>query len=177
MFSKFVAPSQHPGSTRNTLSNYKIVSSRMKTFLERRNSCNAVKGHYEAAIRHHKGDVGLMVEYASYLFMRLLLPEAKLAFEGLKGLSISTQERRQIRERWKQADGTPMLFTGRVQRYFGARGTILAIPDNFEAFFWRLDGAGAVREGETVRFTVGFSAQGAEAKLLRVKVSGRLAAR
>ena len=25
---------------------------------------NAVKGHYEAAIRHHKGDVGLMVEYA-----------------------------------------------------------------------------------------------------------------
>jgi hypothetical protein len=40
MSSKFVAPSQHPGSTRNTLSNYKIVSSRMKTFLERRNSCN-----------------------------------------------------------------------------------------------------------------------------------------
>jgi hypothetical protein len=38
MFSKFFAPSQHPGSTRNTLSNYKIVSSRMKTFLERRNS-------------------------------------------------------------------------------------------------------------------------------------------
>jgi hypothetical protein len=42
MSSKFVAPSQHPGSTRNTLSNYKIVSSRMKTFLERRNSC--IKG-------------------------------------------------------------------------------------------------------------------------------------
>lgn len=138
---------------------------------------NAVKGHYEAAIRHHKGDVGLMVEYASYLFMRLLLPEAKLAFEALKGLSISTQERRQIRERWKQADGTPMIFTGRVQRYSGARGTVLAIPDNFEAFFWRLDGIGAAREGETVRFTVGFSAQGAEAKLLRVKVSDRLAAR
>ena len=39
MSSKFVAPSQHPGSTRNTLSNYKIVSSRMKIFLERRNSC------------------------------------------------------------------------------------------------------------------------------------------
>ena len=39
MSSKFVAPSQHPGSTRNTISNYKIVSSRMKIFFERRNSC------------------------------------------------------------------------------------------------------------------------------------------
>ena len=70
-----------------------------------------------------------------------------------------------------------MLFTGRVQRCSGARGTVLAIPDNFEAFFWRLDGVGAAREGETVRFAVGFSAQGAEAKLSRVKVSDRLAAR
>jgi tetratricopeptide (TPR) repeat protein len=138
---------------------------------------NAVKGHYEAAIRHHKGDVGLMVEYASYLFMRLLLPEAKLAFEAVKGLSISTQERRQIRERWKHEDGTPMMFTGRIQRYTGARGTILAIPDNFEAFFWRIEGAGSAREGETFRFTVSFSAQGAEAKLLKVKVTDRLTAR
>jgi tetratricopeptide (TPR) repeat protein len=138
---------------------------------------NAVKGHYEAAIRHHKGDVSLMVEYASYLFMKLMLPEAKLAFEALKGLSISTQERRQIRERWKLEDGTPQMFTGRIQRYSGARGTILAIPDNFEAFFWRIEGAGSAREGETVRFTVSFSAQGAEAKLSKVKVSDRLTVR
>jgi hypothetical protein len=138
---------------------------------------NAAKGHHEAAIRHHKGDVGLMVEHAAYLFMKLLLPEAKLAFEALKDLSISTQERRQIRERWKQEDGTPMMFTGRIQRYTGARGTILAIPDNFEAFFWRIEGAGSAREGEIVRFTVSFSAQGAEAKLLKVKVTDRLTAR
>jgi hypothetical protein len=34
MSSKFVTPSQHPGSTRNKRSNYTIVSSRMKIFLE-----------------------------------------------------------------------------------------------------------------------------------------------
>jgi tetratricopeptide (TPR) repeat protein len=138
---------------------------------------NAVKGHYEAAIRHHKGDVGLMVEYASYLFEKLFLVEAGKAFEDCKGLSISTQERRQIRERWKNSDGTPRLFTGRIGRYTGARGTILAIPENFTAFFWRSDGAGSPREGETVRFTVAFSAQGAEAKLAKVRVSDRLAMR
>ena len=138
---------------------------------------NAVKGHYEAAIRHHKGDVSLMVEYASYLFKKLLLGEASKAFEACKGLSISTQERRQIRERWKNTDETPKLFTGRIERYTGARGTIMAIPENFIAFFWRTDGVGSPREGDTVRFTVGFSAQGAEAKLAKVRVSDRLAIR
>lgn len=118
-----------------------------------------------------------MVEYASYLFKQLLLGEASKAFEACKGLSISTQERRQIRERWKNPDGTPKLFTGRIERYTGARGTIMAIPENFIAFFWRTDGVGSPREGETVRFTVGFSAQGAEAKLAKVRVSDRLAIR
>jgi Tfp pilus assembly protein PilF len=28
----------------------------------------SIKGHYEAAIRHHKGDVGLVVELGAYLF-------------------------------------------------------------------------------------------------------------
>jgi hypothetical protein len=43
MYSKFVAPSQYPESTKNKLSNNKIVSSRMKTFLERRHSCNILR--------------------------------------------------------------------------------------------------------------------------------------
>jgi len=127
-------------------------------------------------IRYHKGDVSLMVECASYLFKNLLLTEAKMEFEALKGLSISTQERRQVREKWKNSDGSTKTFTGRVERYTGARGTILAIPENFQAFFWRIEGAGSAREGETVRFTVGFSAQGAEARLVNVRVSGRLTA-
>ena len=37
---------------------------------------NAVRGNYDAAIRHHKGDVGVLVEYASYLFRKLLLGDA-----------------------------------------------------------------------------------------------------
>ena len=138
---------------------------------------NAVRGHYEAAIRHHKGDVALMVEHAAYLFRKLLLPEANIAFSEVKALSISTQERRIMRERWKNGDGTPRIFTGKVERYSGARGTVLSVPENFRASFWRTDGPAAPAENETVRFSVGFSAQGAEAKLMKVRVAERLVQR
>ena len=138
---------------------------------------NAVRGHYEAAIRYHKGDVALMVEHAAYLFRKLFLPEANIAFSEVKALSISTQERRIMREHWKNDDGTPRIFTGRVERYSGARGTVLSVPENFRASFWRTDGPAAPAENETVRFSVGFSAQGVEAKLMKVRIAERLVQR
>jgi hypothetical protein len=135
----------------------------------------AVKGAYEAAIRHHKGDVGLMVEYASYLLKKLQLTEATAQFTALGALSMSAQERRRTRERWNGPDRNAEVFTGKIESFAGARGTIVAVPENFRVFFWRTaKGANTQREGDTVKFNVTFSAQGAEAKILNVRVPDKL---
>jgi tetratricopeptide (TPR) repeat protein len=138
----------------------------------------AVRGNYVAAIRHHKGDVGLLVEYGSYLFRKLLLDDANSVFEELAALSMSSQERRMIREKWKAEDGRPRVFSGTIDRFVGARGRILAIPENFHVHFWRDSRtANNQREGGTVRFTVGFTAQGPEARIMNVQVPDRLTTR
>jgi tetratricopeptide (TPR) repeat protein len=136
---------------------------------------NAIKGNYQAAIRHHKGDLGLMVEYAAFLFKSLLLDEAKAAFHDVSALSMSSQDRRRVRDRWLDADGSPVVFTGKIQPFKGAKGVILAVPENFEVSFWRtFEPTKGLREGESVRFQVGFTANGPEAKIANIKVSGRL---
>ena len=61
MYSKFVAPSQHPESTKNKLSNYTIVSSRMKTFLERRNSCIMILPLGETPTHWHRSTSEWMI--------------------------------------------------------------------------------------------------------------------
>ena len=82
-----------------------------------------------------------------------------------------------VRERWLDAHGSAMVFTGKIQPFRGARGFILAVPENFEVSFWRThEAAKSLREGETVRFQVGFTASGPEAKIANIKVSGRLVA-
>jgi uncharacterized repeat protein (TIGR01451 family) len=134
-----------------------------------------IKGNYEAALRHHKGDVGLMVEYAAFLFMQMQLEDAKVQFQAVKSLTIAAQEKRRVRGQWKDQDGIPKIFTGKVQPFKGPRGMVLSIPENFEASFWRgALGTRVVREGETVRFTVNFTGNGPEARILNVKVADRL---
>jgi tetratricopeptide (TPR) repeat protein len=135
----------------------------------------AIHGNYEAAIRHHRGDIGLMVEYAAYLFKTLHLDEAKIAFSDVRGLSMSAQDRRMTRERWRDADGNSLSFLGKVQTLKGARGLILAVPENFEVEFWRTsETTKNLREGESVRFQVNFTANGPEAKVANIKLSSRL---
>jgi Flp pilus assembly protein TadD len=139
---------------------------------------NAIRGNYEAAIRHHKGDVGLIVEYAAFLFRNLELDEAKAAFSDVSSQSMSQQDRRRVRERWLGTDDSPVVFTGKIQRLQGARGRILAIPGNFEVSFWRTSEATKrLREGETVRFQVGFTANGPEARIANIKISDRFLTR
>jgi len=124
----------------------------------------SIRGHYEAAIRHHKGDVGLVVELGAYLFTKGAYEQAKLVFETVRNLSLSGQERNRIREVWRDKDGNPILFEGRVNRLAGLIGFVIAIPDNFEAFFWRSTGTSLLREQNDVEFTVGFNTQGAVAR-------------
>jgi tetratricopeptide (TPR) repeat protein len=127
----------------------------------------SVRGHYEAAIRHHKGDVGLAVELAAYLFSRGAYEEARRVFETVRNLSLSGQERTRIREVWKDKDSNLKVFDGKVGRLAGGIGFIVAIPDNFEAFFWRTTGTSLLHEGDNVEFTVAFNAQGAVARSIR----------
>jgi tetratricopeptide (TPR) repeat protein len=127
----------------------------------------SVRGHYEAAIRHNKGDVGLVVELGAYLFTRGAYDESKRVFETIRNLSLSGQERNRIRETWKDKENRPIVFEGRVNRLAGALGFIVAIPDNFQAFFWRSTGTSLLREQNNVEFVVGFNTQGAVARSIR----------
>jgi len=128
---------------------------------------DAVRGNYEAAIRHHKGDVGLVVELGAYLFTKGAYDHAKLVFETVRHLSLSGQERNRIREIWRDKDNRPLVFDGRVARLAGAMGFVIAIPNNFEAFFWRTTRTSLLRERNNVEFTVGFNTQGAVAMNIR----------
>jgi tetratricopeptide (TPR) repeat protein len=120
-----------------------------------------VRGHYEAAVRHHKGDLQLLVEYASYLFQEGLYPDANNVFSMAGRLGVASQEKRRIREWWKDATGKSREFHGRVKCMRGAMGIVLAIPENFEAAFWRnRTSVASLLQGSPVRFYVGFSAKG-----------------
>lgn len=127
----------------------------------------SVRGHYEAAIRYQKGDVGLVVELASYLFTKGKYNDARSVFETIRNLSLSGQDRNRIRLPWRGEDDELRLFEGRVARLQGAIGTVVSIPENFEAFFWRSTGTSLLRDQDQVTFNVGFNTQGAVARNIR----------
>ncbi len=82
-------------------------------------------------------------------------------------MAVDSQERRKIRERWKDADGNERVFSGRVKSVRGAAARVMAIPDNFEASFWRTrPELSDLRMGDPVRFHVRFNAQGPVARVL-----------
>jgi hypothetical protein len=60
-----------------------------------------------------------------------------------------------------------IVFEGRVSRLAGTIGFVLAIPENFEAFFWQSTGTSLLRERNNAQFTVGFNTQGAVARSIR----------
>ena len=134
---------------------------------ELRESHQTISGHYEAAIRYQKGDVGLVVEYGAYLFKEGLYKDATVQFESVKNLKISSRERSRIREVWRDSNRKPKVFEGKMKRIAGVKGIIVAIPENFEAFFWRVTATSLLREGDDVRFEVAFNTQGAVARHIR----------
>ncbi len=129
-------------------------------------SIEAVKGHYEAAIRHHRGDVALMVELGAYLFMNGLYSEANKIFSQARDLPLSTFEKKKIRERWTDADKNDIIFSGKVEAIRGFSAYAIAIPNNFEVFFRRFGNLLELHEGDPVSFTVGFNAFGTIAHVL-----------
>ena len=127
----------------------------------------AVRGHYEAAIRFHKGDVDLLVELGAYLVTRTLYAEAKAVFQQAKQLPISGQEKRQPRYTWLDEHNNPRAFVGKIHSIQGAIGYILAIPENFTASFLRTNPKlAALQQDFQVKFHVKFSAHGILADVL-----------
>lgn len=122
---------------------------------------NAIKGHYEAAIRHNKGDVALMVELGAYLFMNDMHSEANNIFLEARKLPVSGYEKQQVREWWKDKNGNRINFSGKVNSIRGALAFVITVPGNFEASFWRnRSGLSDLREGDPISFYVGFNAYG-----------------
>ena len=126
-----------------------------------------VRGSYEAAIRANKGDASLYIELGSYLFLSGDYETSKAVFNQVNELSVPGYDKRKIREDWKDASGNRIVFNGIVKKIRGSGGVVLAIPKNFEAFFWRGNTRlMSLREGDSVRFTVGFNALGAIAYIM-----------
>jgi hypothetical protein len=44
-----------------------------------------IRGAYEAAVRHNKGDLGLLVEFAAFLFTHSIVADAEISSERRSG--------------------------------------------------------------------------------------------
>lgn len=126
----------------------------------------AVRGNYDAALRHRKGDVALLVEAGAYLFMQGARDEAGQYFDQARQLQINGIQKRLIRERWRARNGAERIFRGKVNSIRGASAWVIAIPENFEAIFWR-DNAytSELKVGDTVEYTIGFNGFGPLARI------------
>lgn len=123
-----------------------------------------VRGHYEAALRHNKGDIALTIELGAFLFTNALYPDANAIFNIAQNLPVPVNEKRKVRENWRDSHGMPLTFSGRVSRVTGSAAFVIAIPQNFSAFFWRnRAGLADLQEGDPVTFQVAFNDRGSVA--------------
>jgi hypothetical protein len=130
-------------------------------------SLEAIKGHYDAAIRHHRGDIDLLIELGSYLFMNGKLGEANSVFNESKTLEASGVEKYKIRISWTDENNKKILFSGKVNNISGHLGYIMAIPENFQTCFTRTyRDLSKLKQNDSVKFHVGFNAYGSIARLI-----------
>lgn len=130
-------------------------------------SIEAVKGHYEAAIRHNKGDVRLHVELAAFLFMNGRRADATKVFKDAQDIESSGYEKTDLKVWWKDDRGKRKIFSGKVSRMSGATAQAISIPENIECFFWKTHAEGAnLKVGDKITFSIGFNALGPVAKIL-----------
>jgi len=123
-------------------------------------SSAGIRANYEAAIRHNKGDIYLLVEFASFLFITGNRQEANKFFSEANQMPKLSQKRNRIMEWWCGLDGSKKLFTGKIIFAEGRAGRIMTIPDNLEVFFARSGDLFRFRSGDKVNFNIGFNARG-----------------
>jgi len=124
-----------------------------------------IEGFYESAIRYKKGDISLLVEYGAFLFIKTAFSEAKKMFDQAKQLDVPGYEKKKIREYWTNNQGDKITFKGTIVNFAGAGALVRAIPENFEAFFFRtMPYLMELKINDKVSFKVGFNAWGAYAE-------------
>ena len=76
-----------------------------------------------------------MIELGAFLFTSGVENEAIKIFSEARDLQVPVTEKRLIRVWWKDATGKNMRFKGKVQSIHGGGAYVLAVPQNFQAFF------------------------------------------
>jgi len=133
-------------------------------------SVGAVREHYDAALRSNRGSVALVVELGGFLFRRAEYSDAKSCFAQANDIAQSASEKNRVRCRWLDDSGRKRVFSGTVSKLSGGGAFARAIPENFEAFFWRGHGIhDDLAAGDAVEFNVGFNARGARAVVIKRK--------
>jgi Tfp pilus assembly protein PilF len=128
---------------------------------------DTVKGHYEAAIRHNKSDVTLLVEYGAFLFQEDDMAEALKVFADSKPLFYSQTQQQAKNVFWNDASGRRREFKGKVHSMSGAIATAISIPENMKVPFWKTyAGAGNISVGTPITFNIGFNHMGPFARIL-----------
>ncbi len=88
-------------------------------------------------------------------------------FSQADNIAADSQERRKIHARWKNPENKERVFSGLVRSIKGPAARAMAVPDNFEASFWRnRPELSELREGDPLKFYVRFNAQGPTAHII-----------
>ena len=129
---------------------------------------NAVREHYDAAIRSNRGRLLLFVELGGFLFRRGEYSDARACFAQAGNIAQSTGDRNRVTSWWVDETGRKCKFSGVVSSVRGGSAFARAIPGNFEAFFWRGHGIhDDLEEGDAIEFHVGFNARGPRAEVIK----------
>ena len=154
---------------KNDPNSWKLNHQAARLLRETNGEDSAIRGYYEAARRHQKGNLGLTIEYAAFLFSRKLFPRAAAVFNEAQNLMHSTTDKRNIKEWWKESENSKKnkIFKGVIKSIKSGSGTVIAIPENFEASFWQTKvGTEQYKINDSVSFMVGFNSFGAQARII-----------
>ena len=125
-----------------------------------------IKGNYEAAIRHNRSDLSLMVELGAFLFISGESGAANKIFNEANNMPMASRDKHRVLDWWLDTDSSRHMFEGEVLEAEGPHGMVMAIPENFSAFFFRTKELYKLRVGQKAKFNIGFSARGPIASIL-----------
>ncbi len=133
---------------------------------QRNDSLDSIMGYYESAFRNNRGDISLLVEYASFLFINNKRPRANELFDLAKSLPIPGFEKKKRREYWEESR-RKKLFNAVVSETISSGCYVLTIPDNITAFFYRSNRfLSKLKKGDRVKCYIGFNAWGPYAEIV-----------
>jgi len=128
---------------------------------------STVKANYQAAIRYQRGDIGLLVEHSSFLFEIGDYSNAKESFNKTKTLPCPSAEKQILRWWWTDKEGNKIVFDGKIKEIRGPSAYVIALPENFLAFFWRNNKQlSQLNVEDKVKFYIGYNCYGPFAKIL-----------